>query len=65
MTESTTTGKGQTTAPADIRALVHAKPGTRWVGSVMPGGTIIVQANSKFAACLPTLIWRRTQGRSR
>ena len=35
------------TGPADIRALVHAKPGTRLVWSVMPDGTIIVRAKSK------------------
>ena len=33
--------------PADIRALVHAKPGTRLVWSVMPDGTIIVRAKTK------------------
>jgi AbrB family looped-hinge helix DNA binding protein len=47
MTESTITAKGQTTVPADIRALVDAKPGTRLVWSVMPDGTIIVRAKSK------------------
>ena len=38
---------GQTTVPADVRALVHAKPGTRLVWSVMPDGTIIVRAKTK------------------
>ncbi len=47
MTESTITAKGQTTIPADIRAQVQAKPGTRLVWSVMPDGTIIVRAKSK------------------
>jgi antitoxin PrlF len=47
MTESTITAKGQTTMPADIRALVHAKPGTRLVWSVMPDGTIIVRAKTQ------------------
>jgi AbrB family looped-hinge helix DNA binding protein len=47
MTESTITSKGQTTVPAEIRALVHAKPGTRLVWSVMPDGTIIVRAKTK------------------
>lgn len=46
MAESTITSKGQTTVPADIRALVHAKPGTRQVWSVMPDGTIIVRAKT-------------------
>lgn len=47
MAESTITTKGQTTVPADIRALVDAKAGTRLVWSVMPDGTIIVRAKSK------------------
>ena len=47
MTESTITAKGQTTVPADVRALVHAEPGTRLVWSVMPDGTIIVRAKTK------------------
>ncbi len=47
MTESTITAKGQTTVPADVRASVHAKAGTRLVWSVMPDGTIIVRAKTK------------------
>ena len=47
MTESTITAKGQTTVPADVRAQVHAEPGTRLVWSVMPDGTIIVRAKTK------------------
>jgi len=47
MTESTITAKGQTTVPADVRAIVHAKAGTRLVWSVMPDGTIIVRAKTK------------------
>ena len=47
MAESTITSKGQTTVPADIRALVHGKPGTRQVWSVMPDGTIIVRAKTR------------------
>ena len=47
MTESTITEKGQTTVPANIRALVHAKPGPKLVWSVMPDGTIIVRAKSR------------------
>lgn len=47
MTESTITAKGQTTVPADVRALVHAEQGTRLVWSVMPDGTIIVRAKTK------------------
>ena len=47
MTESTITLKGQTTVPADIRALIDAKPGTRLVWSAMPDGTVIVRAKTK------------------
>ena len=47
MAESTITAKGQTTVPADIRALADAKPGTRLVWSAMPDGTIIVRAKTK------------------
>jgi AbrB family looped-hinge helix DNA binding protein len=47
MAESTITSKGQTTVPADIRALVHAKPGTRLIWSVTPDGTILVRAKTK------------------
>jgi bifunctional DNA-binding transcriptional regulator/antitoxin component of YhaV-PrlF toxin-antitoxin module len=35
------------TVPADIRALVDARPGTRLVRSPMPDGTIIVRAKTK------------------
>lgn len=41
------TSKGQTTVPADIRALMHAEPGNRLVWSAMPDGTIIVRAKSR------------------
>ena len=47
MAESTLTAKGQTTVPADIRALVQAKPGTRLVWTAMPDGTIIVRAKTR------------------
>jgi AbrB family looped-hinge helix DNA binding protein len=47
MWESTITAKGQTTVPADVRALVSAKPGTRLVWSVTPDGTIIVRTKTK------------------
>ncbi len=56
MTESTITAKGQTTVPADIRALVHAQPGTRLVWSVMPDGTIIVRAKTKSLLDLAGLV---------
>ena len=47
MTESTITAKGQTTVPADVRALVKATQGTRLVWSVTPDGTIVVRAKTK------------------
>ena len=47
MTESTITAQGQTTVPADVRALVRASAGTRLVWTVTPDGTIIVRAKSK------------------
>ena len=47
MTQSTISAKGQTTIPADIRARVQAKPGTRLVWSVTPDGTIIVRTKTK------------------
>ena len=47
MAESTITAKGQTTVPADIRALVGAQPGTRLIWSAMPDGTVVVRAKTK------------------
>lgn len=47
MSESTITAKGQTTVPAEIRAFVDARPGTRLVWSAMPDGTIIVRAKTR------------------
>ncbi|MDZ7592274.1 MAG: type II toxin-antitoxin system PrlF family antitoxin [Rubrivivax sp.] len=47
MSESTITAKGQTTVPADIRALIQAQPGTRLVWSAMPDGTVIVRAKNR------------------
>lgn len=47
MTESTITAKGQTTVPADVRALVNAAPGTKLVWSVTPDGSIVVRAKTK------------------
>jgi AbrB family looped-hinge helix DNA binding protein len=47
MIESTITAKGQTTVPADIRAFVDARPGTRLIWSAMPDGTIIVRAKTR------------------
>jgi len=47
MEASIINARGQTTVPADVRALVNAKPGTRLVWSVMQDGTIIVRAKTK------------------
>lgn len=63
MTESTITAKGQTTVPADVRALVQAGPGTRLVWSVMPDGTIIVRAKTKSILDLAGLL-KAPKGRS-
>jgi antitoxin PrlF len=56
MTESTITAKGQTTVPADVRAVVHAQPGTRLVWSVMPDGTIIVRAKTRSVLDLKAIL---------
>ena len=56
MAESTITAKGQTTVPADVRALVQAEPGTRLVWSVMPDGTIIVRAKTKSVRDLAGIV---------
>ncbi|MDR3158614.1 MAG: type II toxin-antitoxin system PrlF family antitoxin [Zoogloeaceae bacterium] len=47
MNTSTLTAKGQTTVPAEIRAKINAWPGTQFVWSVMPDGTIIVRAKAR------------------
>jgi antitoxin PrlF len=47
MAASTITAKGQTTVPADTRALGDAKPGSRLVWSAMPDGTLIVRAKTR------------------
>jgi len=59
MTESTITSKGQTTVPAEVRALVDAKPGTRLVWSVTPDGTIIVRAKTKSILDMAGLVKAR------
>lgn len=56
MAESTITAKGQTTVPANVRALVQAKPGTRLVWSVMPDGTIIVRAKTKSVLAMAGML---------
>jgi antitoxin PrlF len=47
MTESTITAKGQTTVPAQVRALIGAAPGTRLVWHVMPDSSLIVRVKTK------------------
>ena len=47
MAESTLTAKGQTTVPAQVRAMVGAVPGTRLVWNVLPDGSIIVRAKTR------------------
>lgn len=56
MTESTITAKGQTTVPADIRALIQAQPGTRLVWSAMPDGTIIVRAKNRSILDMASMV---------
>lgn len=46
MAESIIAADGRTTMPAEIRARVKAKPGTRLVWAVMPDGRIIVRAKT-------------------
>lgn len=62
MAESTITAKGQTTVPADVRALVNAEAGTRLVWSVMPDGTIIVRAKTKSILDMAGML-KATKGR--
>ena len=63
MTESTITAKGQTTVPAEIRALMHAKQGTRLVWSALADGTILVRAKSQSVMDLAGML-KAPKGRS-
>jgi antitoxin PrlF len=47
MAESTVTSKGQTTVPAEVRAALHAEPGTHLEWHVTPDGDVIVRAKSR------------------
>jgi AbrB family looped-hinge helix DNA binding protein len=40
------TSKGQTTVPAEVRAALHAEPGTRLEWHVTPDGDVIVRAKN-------------------
>jgi AbrB family looped-hinge helix DNA binding protein len=44
--KSTVTSKGQTTIPAEVRAALHAEPGTRLEWHVTPNGDVIVRAKT-------------------
>ncbi|EUC12645.1 UNVERIFIED_ORG: AbrB family transcriptional regulator [Burkholderia sp. CF145] len=46
MAESTLTSRGQTTVPAEMRAALHAEPGTRLEWHVMPDSDVIVRAKT-------------------
>jgi antitoxin PrlF len=46
MARSTMISKGQTTVPADVRAALHAQPGTRLEWHVTPDGDVIVRAKT-------------------
>lgn len=48
MSESTINAKGQTTVPANVRALIQTKPGTKLVWSVTPDGTVIVRVKTEI-----------------
>ena len=62
MTESTITAKGQTTVPAEVRALVGAKAGTKLVWSVSPDGTIVVRAKTQSILDLAGML-KATKGK--
>jgi AbrB family looped-hinge helix DNA binding protein len=47
MSESTIAANGRTTVPAEVRALLQAKPGTRLVWAVLSDGTILVRVADK------------------
>ncbi|SAL06546.1 AbrB family transcriptional regulator [Caballeronia arationis] len=47
MAESTVTSKGQTTVPVQVRAALHAEPGTRLEWHVTPDGDVIVRAKTR------------------
>lgn len=47
MSESTISAAGRTTVPADIRARMGAKPGTRLSWVVLSCGTIIVRPKTR------------------
>ena len=47
MPESTISAKGRTTVPADIRARMGAKPGTRLSWNVLSDGTVIVRVKTR------------------
>lgn len=46
MAKSTVTSKGRTTVPVEVRAALHAKPGTRLEWHVTPDGDVIVRAKT-------------------
>lgn len=46
MAGSTISSKGQTTVPAEVRAALHAEPGTRLAWHVTPDGDVIVRAKT-------------------
>ncbi|MGF6977564.1 antitoxin PrlF [Paraburkholderia sp. JPY465] len=46
MAKSTMTSKGQTTVPAEVRAALHAGPGTRLEWHLTLDGDVIVRAKT-------------------
>jgi len=47
MSQSTINAKGQTTVPAEIRAHMKSKPGTRLAWTILSDGTVIVRSKTK------------------
>ncbi|MDM0029863.1 AbrB/MazE/SpoVT family DNA-binding domain-containing protein [Variovorax saccharolyticus] len=56
MSESTISATGRTTIPADVRARMGAKPGTRISWNVLSDGTIIVRAKTRSLRNLAGLL---------
>jgi antitoxin PrlF len=59
MARSTMISKGQTTVPADVRAALHAQPGTRLEWHVTPDGDVIVRAKTLSVRDLAGLVKTR------
>ncbi|MDM0068360.1 AbrB family transcriptional regulator [Variovorax sp. J31P207] len=56
MSQSTISAKGRTTVPADVRARMGAKPGTRLSWSVLSDGTVVVRAKTRSILSLAGML---------